>query len=156
MRGSLTSEWTRQYPLLLWKHEPPPLTCQTHCRQMKQVHDDIRRALQLSISVPKKQTKRLIRYYYVITHAYDRAGSVFVLSGKKKRRCMQRKRCIISVLHATLFLLKSTTTNGVHLCVSAYKHWPKVKLDASQSIGHRTCSMIMQHSSLPLYPAPPS
>ena len=58
------------------------------------------------------------------------------------------------LLHATLFLLKSTIIDGFHPCVSVSIYWSKEKLDASQSVGHRICSKLMQHSSLLPYPAP--
>src|SRR5271157_2557770 len=58
------------------------------------------------------------------------------------------------LFHATLFLFKSTTIDRSHPSVSVYINWSKEKLDPSQSVGHRICSKIVQHSSRLLYPAP--
>jgi len=66
-------------------------------------------------------------------------GSILVDSRQKKACCMQRKRCMFSVSHATLFLLKSTTIDGSHFSVSVSTHCPKEELDASRSVGHGSC-----------------
>ena len=52
------------------------------------------------------------------------------------------------LLHATLFLLKSTTIDWSHPAVSILKHYLKGKRYGSQYTGHRFCLSFRQHSAL--------
>jgi hypothetical protein len=52
------------------------------------------------------------------------------------------------LLHATLFLLKSTGIDGSHPAVSVSKHYLKGKHYGSRYTGHRYCLNIRQHSAL--------
>ena len=52
------------------------------------------------------------------------------------------------LLHATLFLLKSTTIDVSHPALSIHKHYSKGNRYSSQYTGHRFCLSIRQHSTL--------
>jgi len=52
------------------------------------------------------------------------------------------------MLHATLFLFKSTTFDGTHPAVSISKHYLKGKHYGYQYTEHRFCVSIRQHSAL--------
>ena len=52
------------------------------------------------------------------------------------------------MLHATLFLFKSTTFHGTHPIVSTHIYYLKVKHYNSQYTGHRFCLNIRQGSGL--------
>ena len=52
------------------------------------------------------------------------------------------------MLHATLFLFKSTTSDGTQPAVSVYIHYLKGKCYSSKYTGHRFCSNIKQYRAL--------
>ena len=51
------------------------------------------------------------------------------------------------MLHATLFLFKSTTFDVTHFVVSVHIHYLKAKHYNSQYTGYRFCLSIRQHSA---------